>query len=228
MKEEVSMNQPSNPGTGPNAGTGYPINDWPTLLQRFYASERKLQQVTAQLQTIQKQLDDMKAKPPLHIEYHFDQLKVNRLEGTLNVGIAPQGMPDIESLETPGNAGWSVEQAPADADDKDDDDRLRSMQGEIYRYMDMEGAQALVALESRHGVALDEAHRAKVVRDVRGQLKERVRYYVTMKPFPKDGTKEDQRQWHDEIKSKTTRDINGAFSAYLQRVAKPERNISPP
>lgn len=222
------MNQPSNPGTGPYAGPGSPICDWPTLLQRFYASEQRLQQVTAQLQSMQKQLDDIKSKPPLHIEYHFDQLKVNRLEGTLNVGIAPQGIPDIESLETPGNACWSVDQVPNGAADKDDDDPLRSLQNEIFGYMDSEGTPALIELESRYGVALDEAHRAKVVQDVRRQLKERVRYYVTMNPFPNKGTDDEKRQWRDEIKAKTTRDINGAFSAYLQKMDKPERKITPP
>ncbi|MBO9596777.1 MAG: hypothetical protein J7559_02980 [Cohnella sp.] len=222
------MYQPPNPGTGTTKGPLSPICDWPTLLQRFYASEQMLQQVTSQLQTLQKQLDDVRSKPPLHIEYHFDQLKVNRLEGTLNVGITPQGMPDIESLETPGNANWSVGQAPAEDAGQEEDDPLGSMQNEMVRYMDSEGTQALIALESRYGIALDEDHRAKVVQDVKGQLRERVRYYVTMKPYPDKGTVEEKRQWADEIKSKTTRDINGAFSAYLQRIAPPERKITPP
>jgi len=222
------MYQPSNPGTGATKGPLSPICDWPTLLQRFYTSEQMLRQVSEQVRTLQKQLDEVRNKPPLHIEYHFDQLKVNRLEGTLNVGISPQGMPDIESLETPGNAPWSVEQVPADDADSDADDPLSRMQNEMYRYMDSEGTQALIALESRYGVALDEAHRAKVVQDVRGQLRERVRYYVTMKPYPAKGTNEEKRQWDDEIKTKTTRDINGAFTAYLQKIAPPERKITPP
>ncbi len=221
------MYQPSNPGTGTAKGSLPPICDWPTLLQRFYASEQLLHQLTAQLQTLQKQLDDARNKPPVHIEYHFDQLKVNRLEGTLNVGISPQGMPDIESLETPGNANWNVEQVPAEDDGQGADDPLSRMQNEMYRYMDSAGTQALTALESRYGVSLDEAHRARVVQDVKRQLRERVRYYVTMKPYPIKGSDEEKRQWDDEIKAKTTKDINGAFAAYLQKIAPPERRMPP-
>ncbi|WP_027085095.1 spore germination protein GerPC [Cohnella panacarvi] len=222
------MYLPSNQGPGTAKGPVSPICDWPTLLQRFYASEQMLQRITAQLQSLQKQLDDVRSKPPLHVEYHFDQLKVNRLEGTLNVGISPQGMPDIESLETPGSANWSVQQAPANDDGQDADDPLSRMQNDMYRYMDSEGTQALIAIESRYGVSLDDAHRARIVQDVRGQLRERVRYYVTMKPYPDKGTDEEKRRWDDEIKTKTTRDINGAFAAYLQKIAPPERKISPP
>ncbi|MFC5531397.1 spore germination protein GerPC [Cohnella yongneupensis] len=204
------MNPPSN---GQNQPLPNPITDWPTLLQRFYRSEQQIQLMAAQLQSIQKQLDDLKSKPPLHVEYHFDQLKVNRLEGTLNVGITPQGTPSIESLETPGGACWSVNPAEAEAAD----DPVRRMQGEMAAYLNGEGAQSLMLLEQQYAVPLDEVHRTQVVDDVRRQLNERVRYYVTMKPYPQQGTDEEKRLWHDQIKEKTTRDIQGAFTAYLQK-----------
>ncbi|MFD0670564.1 spore germination protein GerPC [Cohnella sp. GCM10027633] len=218
----MALTQP--PNAMPQQAAPPPIYDWPTLLQRFYRSEQQLQLLMIQMQTMQKQIEDIKSQPPLHVEYHFDQLKVNRLEGTLNVGITPQGMPSIESLETPGAPCWKVEPSPQGADD----DPVRGMQAEIGAYMDREGARALIALERQYAIPLDEDHRAKVVEDVRRQLNERVRYYVTMKPPPKDGSEEDQGKWRAEIKEKTTRDINGAFAAYLQKLSANEGGTSRP
>lgn len=210
----MAMMQPSNAPPSPP-----PIHDWPTLLQRYYCSEQQLQLVMSQLRTMQQQLDDLKSRPPLHVEYHFDQLKVNRLEGTLNVGVTPQGMPAIESLETPGTPGWKVESPP----DDDGDDPIRAMQAEMGSYMDREGTQSLIALERQYAYPLDDEHRARVVDDVRKQLNERVRYYVSMKPPPKDGTEDDRMKWRAEIAEKTKRDIYGAYSAYLQKLTADDR-----
>lgn len=196
-----------------------PICDYPTLLQRYYHTEQQLQLVMNQLRTMQQQLDDLKSRPPLHVEYHFDQLKVNRLEGTLNVGVTPQGMPAIESLETPGTPGWKVEPLP----ENEGDDPVRTMQAEISTYMNREGTQALIALERQYAYPLDDAHRARVVEDVRKQLNERVRYYVTMNPPPKEGSEEHRAKWREDIAAKTKRDIHAAYSAYLQKLSTNDR-----
>ncbi len=195
--------------------------DWSAWIQRLYQSERQLQQMAEQLNQLQKQLDEIKNKPPLHIEYHFDQLKVNRLEGTLNVGLSPQGIQGIESFEAPDPASWNVTSDQQEGTDPP----IRSLQNEMIAYMNDNSANMLIAMERQYGVALAEEHRSRVLEDVKKQLNERVHYYARTAPYPTNGTAEELQKWSDMIKEKTLRDIQGAFSAYLNNLRQQqERN----
>jgi len=188
--------------------------DWSQWMQRLYQTELRLQQLTEKMQEVQKQLDEVKSKPPLHVEYHFDQLKVNRLEGTLNVGMSPPGMPGIESFETPDPACWKPDAGPVD----ESETQLRGLQREMNAFMDQEAADALVSLERQYGIPLDEEHRRKVLQDVKNQINERVRYYAKTAPYPAQGTEEERQKWAASVKDKTKRDIQAAFSAYLYKL----------
>lgn len=187
--------------------------DWSGWMQRLHQSELKLRQMTDQLADMQKQLDEIKNKPPLHIEYHFDQLKVNQLEGTLNVGLSPQGMQGIESFEAPNPACWNV----AKTQPEEPLPPIRGLQDEMSAFMSANSLNVLMETERQFGVALEEDHRRRVIEDVRKQLNERVHYYARTAPYPSEGTDEERRQWADSIKEKTRRDIQGAFSAYLSK-----------
>ena len=180
--------------------------------------------MNAQLQSMQQQLNELKTKPPLHVEYHFDQLKVNRLEGTLNVGFTPQSAPDIESLELPQSQNWNIEQAKPEPQN----DPIRGLQAELAAYMNREGAQNLYSLERQYAFPLDDAHRNRIIEDVKRQLNERVRYYATVKPYPEQGSDMEKREWHDQVVDKTVRDIDGAFTAYMQKFAAKERSDPAP
>lgn len=187
--------------------------DWSSWMQRLYQSEQQLQQMNEKLNQLQKQLEDIQSKPPLHIEYHFDQLKVNHLEGTLNVGLTPQGIQGIESLETPDPACFKVEQAqPAELEP------IRSLQEDMQSYMNNNSAELLIGMEGQYGIPLEEEHRLRVIEDVKKQLDERVHYYARTAPYPSKGTDEELRKWKDTIKEKTLRDIQGAFFGYLNKL----------
>ncbi|QTH44701.1 hypothetical protein J4772_10065 [Cohnella sp. LGH] len=198
-------NAPQTAGTAPNF--------WSELAQRLYQAELSLKQMSEQIASMQKQLDEIKSKPPLHVEYHFDQLKVNRLEGTLNVGISPQGIPGLESLETPNFVGWKAAEGSADEALQP----MRQLQQEIAAYMDREAYVDLTELERQLGVSLNEEHRRRIVADVKRQLDERVHYYVRSEAYPASGTEEEKRKWRDTVKEKTMRDVQGAFTAYLNK-----------
>ncbi|WP_158602184.1 spore germination protein GerPC [Cohnella endophytica] len=186
--------------------------EWQAWTQRLSQSELKLQQMTDQLTRMQKQLDELSSKPPLHVEYHFDQLKVNRLEGTLNVGMSPQGMPGIESFEAPDPSCFKI-----NAPDQAKEPPIRELQAEMTAEMDTKSPAMLFEMERQFDVSLDADERQKVLADVKRQLNERVHYYARTIDYPADGSDEERRNWQESIKEKTRRDIKGAFSAYLSK-----------
>ncbi|TVY04421.1 spore germination protein GerPC [Cohnella terricola] len=185
--------------------------NWHDWAQRLYQAEQKLKEQSDQIANLQQQLNDVKNKPPLHVEYHFDQLKVSRLEGTLNVGMSPQGVQGIESLETPDPSCWQVANETPDAALP----AIRDVQKEMADYMSDQSNKVLVDLEQQIGVALDSDHRKQVIDDVKRQLNTRVNYYARTSVYPAEGTDDERKQWRDSIVQKTKRDIQGAFTAYL-------------
>lgn len=188
--------------------------DWSSWIQRLYQSELQLQQMNDKLNQLQKQLDEVKNKPPVHIEYHFDQLKVNHLEGTLNVGLTPQELKGVESLEIPNPACMQVEHTQP----MESEPPIRSLQDEMLAYMDDKSTDLLMGLEGKYGITLEEEHRLRVIEDVKKQINERVHYYARTSPYPSTGTDDELSQWRDTIKEKTRRDIQGAFSGYLNKL----------
>ena len=53
---------------------------------------------------LSKEIDALKDKPPINVErleYKFDQLKIEKLDGTLNIGINPADLNNIEDMEIP-------------------------------------------------------------------------------------------------------------------------------
>lgn len=192
------------------------IPDYQTLLQRLCQSEQKLIQVSEQITGLQKQIDDLKSKTPLHVEYHFDQLKINRLEGTLNVGLSPQGVEGIESFQAPDPSCWNIK-----SDQPDEPlPPIRALQNEMSEYMHKDSANVLLEMERQQGVQLDQAHRTAVIEDVTKQLNDRVHYYAKMNAYPGKGTEEERLKWNESIKEKTRRDIQSAFSAYIGKLKK--------
>jgi len=186
---------------------------WQEWTQRLSQAELQIRLLTERLADVQKQLDEVKSRPPMHVEYHFDQLKVNRLEGTLNVGISPQGIQGIESLETPDPDCWKVTTGPAD----EAAEPIRELQREMATYMDLESPRVLSDLEDRFGFALDEERRLQVIEDVKRQLNDRVHYYARKTEYPPKEKADERARWRQDIKDKTARDIQGAFSAYLSK-----------
>jgi spore germination protein PC len=61
-----------------------------------------LQRTVASLQTEIAAVKEQKGVRIDRIEYSFDQLKVERLEGTLNIGVAPGGLQSVEDFAVNG------------------------------------------------------------------------------------------------------------------------------
>jgi len=76
--------------------------DWNILL---FQVQEQLKLQDEKIRQLELQIQKLKDRPALHvdnIEYKFDQLKVERLEGTLNIGLNPSDAEDLEELTVNG------------------------------------------------------------------------------------------------------------------------------
>jgi len=208
------------PSAGPNP---YPFPDGADLQQRVSRVEQTLSRLSERLDQVERQLEDLKNRTPMHIEYHFDQLKVNELKGTLNVGLSPQGTQGIDSFETP--FGQWPQTGGTAADPGADNRPIGELAQQMEAYMDTDAPAILSGLEQQFSVTLDQAHRLRLLADVKGQLKERVHYYARISPYPAEDAGEERLIWRQSVVDKTTRDIHAALSAYVQQWQRKSANI---
>jgi Spore germination protein GerPC. len=79
--------------------------DWQGAIRQLAAEierqKKQIRQLEEEKDKIWKEIERIRSRPPLHVEkidYHFDQLKVERLEGTLNIGINPGQLQDMDEF----------------------------------------------------------------------------------------------------------------------------------
>lgn len=221
--------------------------DWQAWFERFRQYEQQLQQAATQIEAMQREIAELKNKPPVHVEYHFDQLKVSRLEGTLNIGLTPQGVQDLESFDVSGAAGWSPPVAPAPGSvagaapgfatgaapgpaagppfgsfpTDPANARIRGLQTEAAGEVERNLPSALRELADRLQVPINESHLRAIIDDIKKQLNGRVHYYARTTAYPEQGSDEERAEWSRSVLERTKRDVETAIAQYLRGLAQP-------
>ncbi|MFD2371099.1 spore germination protein GerPC [Brevibacillus sp. GCM10020057] len=155
----------------------------PEMMQYFQQLHKYLHAQSKNMETLKKlieklnndmaELKEKQAPPPvIKNEYKFDLLKVERLEGTLNIGLNPNG--------TDGSVGeYSINQASGQRPAQDSDSpAFARVQKEIYDYLNHDAYSMLERIEQEFGHALDDNYRTFIVDDIKKQIDSRIRYYL--------------------------------------------------
>ena len=108
-----------------NSSPMTPWQMWMTLSQRIHQLHCQLDEQQTVINRLMKQMDGLaervkttESRPLYHIDslaYHFDQLKVEKLDGTLNIGMTPPSedtIKEIGQLVMPGPSETKVQNPP--------------------------------------------------------------------------------------------------------------------
>ena len=74
----------------------------------IYNQDILIRGMQKKIQSLEKRVSEIQNRTPVHIdrmEYKFDQLKVETLEGTLNIGLNPSDLQGIEDYSVPNGKG---------------------------------------------------------------------------------------------------------------------------
>jgi len=210
--------QPSNPYS--------PWQLWSMNVQNKLTEQcERLDALEAKFAALCEQVKQLEARPTYNIEginYHFDQLKVEKLEGTLNIGMTAPGTGDdaipgsIEQMTVSNTKVFPTASTPMPTPS--------GLYNDIYagmnRYLDAEAEQKLLAYENEFQIPLDPYHRQIIINDVRKQVPTRIQYYMQ-----KTGRGEDTQLAANEfnavaasVLAKTTRDADAALLAYMRQL----------
>ncbi len=201
----------------------YPNDNFYAILQRM---QQSIEQQNHRIKMLEDMIDDLTddynelMKAPKtnieKIEYKFDQLKIERLDGTLNIGLTPNGGADmLEDFTVNGNNGMNPNSFPSEG--------IQSIQQNVQSYMQNGALKELGELENKYHYPLDDPYRQFILSDIQKQLDQRINYYINQQSTRSpDATVE---QLIEEVTTKIKRDIVNGMEAFLKNL--PERTDTP-
>ncbi|CAM4525134.1 spore germination protein PC [Paenibacillus endophyticus] len=206
-----------------------PLSPWQMwsleVQNKLKEQQEQLEALSAKVLDLCEQIKHLEARPTYNIEsieYHFDQLKVDKLDGTLNIGMTAPGMGDetfpgsIEQLavskpEVFPSAGPTI---------PDPSPVYNEVFNEMTRYLDAGAPQTLLAYENQFGIPLDPYHRKIIIEDVRKQVPTRIHFYMQKKEKGAEAKQaaEDSPASAADVLAKTRRDADAALYAYMRQL----------
>ncbi|MCU6707707.1 spore germination protein GerPC [Paenibacillus sp. J5C_2022] len=202
-----------------------------SVQQRLKEQQEQINRLQHELSRLSGKMKELEEKPTYHIDsinYKFDQLKVEKLEGTLNIGMSAPGEGEapgnIEQLAVSHTGQFPM--APSSVPQtSSEDNTFQRIASRMNDYLNREGYETLVRLEQEYGLTLDQHHRRIIIEDVRKQMPARIRYYLQQHgngTVNGAGGGNEQQEYPDLILDriflKTRRDADTAMQAYMRQL----------
>ncbi len=175
------------------------------LNQKIGALENKVNELSEELTALQ----DAPKINVEKIEYKFDQLKVESLDGTLNIGLNPNSIK--EAVED-----FAVDSNGKKKSFKDLTPNRERITNEIQSFLKDELPSLIQDHEMQFQRSLDPAYYQMIHQDLLNQMPERIEFYLENTPFISEKDSEDE--WERKIVSKIKTDIQTALFSFMSQV----------
>ncbi|WP_449622110.1 spore germination protein GerPC [Robertmurraya sp. Marseille-Q9965] len=200
------------------------------------SQEQRIVELEKTVHALSSELEEIKARPPIQvgtIEYKFDQLKVESLEGTLNIGLNPAEIEQqIEELELPNNNwnnnngnnhnghhnGLNIHPKKGKVNQiqpKIKMQRSMNLEDAIFQYLESDLEPLVKKYEEQLGRTFDEPYITFIKEDIIRQLPQRIEYYLKKIP-DKERTDEAEKKIDEQLVMQMKTDIENAVLAFLK------------
>jgi spore germination protein PC len=180
--------------------------------------QERLDRLDQAIRQLGEQISALLEKPGTsieRIEYHFEQLKVDRLEGTLNIGITPETGGTIEDFAAGALTAQDLKvekQQPAGS--------FTRIRERVLRFLTEDGIREIREREERFGKEVGEGFDQVMVEDLRKQVDDRIYEYLRRHSLSPQAEGEEGTE--REIADKVIRDIRQALDNYFHNITKPK------
>ncbi|MGJ7919534.1 spore germination protein GerPC [Neobacillus sp. LXY-4] len=175
--------------------------------------EQRIQTLEKLVSQLTTELDELKKKPPINvekIEYKFDQLKVETLDGTLNIGLNPSDLQGIDSLEV-NNSGAGPHVDPVDP--KGIFRNTMEIEEEVFAHLETDLPQLINNAEARVNQKLDDQYLDFIKEDIKMQVPSRVQHHLQQTPF--QGSDHDREGWKQSIIQKLLKEMENGICTFI-------------
>ncbi|MGE7764069.1 spore germination protein GerPC [Peribacillus sp. NPDC096540] len=174
-------------------------------MQRFLeAQDKRIMKLEHEIKRLTDEITGLKQKPPIHvdkIEYKFDQLKVESLDGTLNIGLNPNDLNNIDEFAV---NNQTVPPAPYLFPGRE------IVVQEIYNEILSDLENMISDTEGQLRISLEPSYHDFMRQDVERQLHQRINMYFDNLTYP-----ERAPQQRDNIKEKIREKVKSDIQAAL-------------
>lgn len=187
------------------------------------AQEKRIAALENTVQKLQNQLKQIQEKPTIHvdtIEYKFDQLKVETLEGTLNIGLNPNDLSGIEdfavenqSLKTPFSPKHQMRIS-------------MKIEESIRDYLQTDLPQIIDETQRTLSIPPNESYLSFIKEDIMKQLPSRIDYHL--KAFAKNGQGADDNELIEQkVIEALKQEIHNGVQVFLNNLPENMKGMNP-
>ncbi|MEH6944170.1 spore germination protein GerPC [Bacillus sp. JJ722] len=163
----------------------------------------------AEVNTLKEKLNQFSNQSPVNIErieYKFDQLKIERLDGTLNIGLNPANLSELDEFTVNGQS-HPVPFPP----------HLREqITQEITTYIEKELPSIISVVEAEMAFDTQGEYEAFIKEDLSKQLPDRIQYYINQHPYTEQNSR--NNGYKERIIEQIKTDITQAVRAFFMNV----------
>lgn len=181
------------------------------LFQELKRQSEKLEKMDELLQALRKDVDGLMNKSTTNIErieYHFDLLKIEKLEGTLNIGMTQSAGKTIDDVMVNGQTMEQIQTDPKRAL------MITNIQQAVYSYLDQEVPKMIDCLTEEGQI--DSKHKEFIIQDIKGQVDARIVLYVDQMDS-KNKQMLDDTSVLNTIVQQVKRDIDVAVKQHIEQ-----------
>lgn len=172
--------------------------------------DKKVRSLQQKINALENKVTELQNRPPVHVErmeYKFDQLKVETLEGTLNIGLNPTDLNGIEDFSVPNQKG--------PASPKERMSMFTEIENSIHQYLDTNLQSIMKDAGQQIQVQVDDSYREFILQDIKKQLPNRIEYYLNQPLRKANESPEQQREW---ILEQMKKEIHYGVLTFLQHL----------
>jgi spore germination protein PC len=185
------------------------------------AMEQRIRGLEGTIQQLSDQLKQIKEKPTIHvdtIEYKFDQLKVETLEGTLNIGLNPSEMQGIEDFAV--NQPTNIPPDP-----KGQMQRSIEIEDVLLSYLETDLLEIIQEAGSRLNIQSNDSYLSFIKDDIRKQLPTRIDYHLKSSNIH-DQSEEGIKLSNQNIIELIKKEIQNGVAAFLNHLPENVKGMS--
>ncbi|SFL44423.1 spore germination protein PC [Paenibacillus sp. 1_12] len=213
-------------------GSQWQFQQWAAYARQLQAQMQvqmeKMERLEKTVEALQVELKACKEQKRIHIdkiEYKFDQLKVEKLDGTMNIGLTPGALENLAvngentdksaTLSDTGNVN-GFQTINGDQPFMPPLGIREEISKELHRFMEEQVPKQIDQLQQQSGKQLDEWHRKMVQQDLTKQLEGRMDYYL--RQMSQGVTVDQLSSIKDSVMFRTQQDIRSALQQYFQKM----------
>ncbi|MGM9927232.1 MAG: spore germination protein GerPC [Bacillus sp. (in: firmicutes)] len=178
------------------------------------AQSKRITLLETELTQLKEAMKQVPAEPSVtieKIEYKFDQLKIERLDGTLNIGLNPANLHELEEITANGANGY-----PIPFPKQFREQLTEEISEAITAHVETELSSLIADVEGEMNIHSQGEYENFIKDDLFKQMHDRIQHYLNQFPFNEKN--ERNSEYKERIIEQIKTDIHQAVRAFYQNI----------